>query len=206
MHEQKPFLKNHLLQGLIFWLLVVWIVTAIEPYNRQDWLIENLLIFLFSGLLIATYQRFVFTNLSYVLFGAFICLHLVGAHYTYSEVPFGFWIQETFNLTRNHYDRIVHFSFGLLIAYPFRDILIRSAGIRLSWSYFMPIALVLSFSSFYELLEAAVAFVVSPELGDAYLGTQGDSWDAQKDTFFGFSGAIIAMGILWLYQKNKQSS
>jgi putative membrane protein len=196
-----PFPKNRLLKGLLFWLLVLWIITAIAPYHRQDWLIENLLVFIFAGLLIATYHQFTFTNLSYLLFGAFLSLHLIGAHYTYSEVPFGFWMQETFNFSRNHFDRIVHFSYGLLNAYPFRDIFIRAAGVNLKWSYFMPIIGVLSFSSFYELLEVLVASIVSPDLGDAYLGTQGDIWDAQKDTFFALAGAMIAMSSLWLYQK-----
>lgn len=200
----QPFRNNHLLQVLILWLTALWVITAIEPYNRRDWLLENLLVLIYAGLLIVTYRRFVFTNLSYMLFGLFISLHLLGAHYTYAEVPFGFWLQDTFNLTRNHYDRIVHFSYGLLNAYPFRDIFMRAAGVRRRWSYFMPAVGVLSFSGFYEFLEAAVAFIVSPELGDAYLGTQGDIWDAEKDAFLAFSGAIIAMSILWLY--NKRSS
>ncbi len=87
----QPFRSNRLLQGLILWLAVLWVITAIEPYNRRDWLIENLLVFIYAGLLVVTYRRFVFTNLSYMLFGLFISLHLLGAHYTYAEVPFGFW-------------------------------------------------------------------------------------------------------------------
>jgi putative membrane protein len=201
----QPFRSNRLLQGLILLLVVLWVITAIEPYNRRDWLLENLLVFIYAGLLIVTYRRFVFTNLSYMLFGLFISLHLIGAHYTYAEVPFGFWLQDTFNFTRNHYDRIVHFSYGLLNAYPFRDIFMRAAGVRRRWSYFMPAIGVLSFSGFYEFLEAAVAFIVSPELGDVYLGTQGDIWDAEKDAFLAFSGAIIAMSILWLYNKRSKT-
>lgn len=201
----QPFRSNRLLQGLILLLVVLWVITAIEPYNRRDWLLENLLVFIYAGLLIVTYRRFVFTNLSYMLFGLFISLHLIGAHYTYAEVPFGFWLQDTFNFTRNHYDRIVHFSYGLLNAYPFHDIFMRAAGVRRRWSYFMPAIGVLSFSGFYEFLEAAVAFIVSPELGDVYLGTQGDIWDAEKDAFLAFSGAIIAMSILWLYNKRSKT-
>lgn len=201
----QPFRSNRLLQGLILLLVVLWVITAIEPYNRRDWLLENLLVFIYAGLLIVTYRRFVFTNLSYMLFGLFISLHLIGAHYTYAEVPFGFWLQDTFNFTRNHYDRIVHFSYGLLNAYPFHDIFMRAAGVRRRWSYFMPAIGVLSFSGFYEFLEAAVAFIVSPELGDVYLGTQGDIWDAEKDAFLAFIGAIIAMSILWLYNKRSKT-
>lgn len=200
----QPFRSNHPLQGLILWLAALWIITAIEPFNRRDWLLENLLVFIYAVLLTATYRRFTFTNLSYMLFGLFISLHLLGAHYTYSEMPFGFWLQETFDLTRNHYDRIIHFSYGLLNAYPFRDIFMRAAGVRPGcWSYVMPVIGVLAFSGFYEFLEAAVAMVVSPELGEAYLGTQGDVWDAEKDAFLAFSGAVIAMGILWLHHKQK---
>jgi putative membrane protein len=188
------------LQGLILWLAVLWVITAIEPFNRRDWLLENLLVFIYGTLLVVTYRRFVFSNLSYMLFGVFISLHLFGAHYTYAEMPFGFWLQDTFDQTRNHYDRIVHFTYGLLIAYPFREILMRVAGVRPGWSYFLPVVGILAFSAFYEFLEAAVAVIVSPELGAAYLGTQGDIWDAEKDTFLAFSGAIIAMTIVWMYQ------
>lgn len=201
-----PFRKNYLLQGLIAWLLVLWVITAIEPFNRRDWLLENLLVFIYAALLIATYRRFTFSNLSYMLFGVFISLHLLGAHYTYAEMPLGLWLQTTFDHTRNHYDRIVHFGYGLLAAYPFRDIFMRAAGVRLSWSYIMPVIGVLAFSAFYEFLEAAVAAIVSPELGDAYLGTQGDVWDAEKDSFLAFTGAIIAMTIVWLSNKYNRAS
>lgn len=200
-YTKIPLRRNHLLQGLIFWLLALWIITAIKPYYPEDWLIENLLVFVFAVLLTATYNRFTFTNLSYVLFGLFISLHLIGAHYTYSEVPLGYWMQEAFNLTRNHYDRIVHFCYGLLNAYPLRELFIRSAGVKLKWSYVMAIIGILSLSCFFELLEAAAVFLVSPDLGDAYLGTQGDIWDAEKDMFLALSGAIVAMTILWFNHK-----
>ena len=191
------FRNNRFLQGLLVWLLALWIITAIEPFNRRDWLLENLLVFIYGGLLVATYRRFTFSNLSYGLFGLFMTLHLIGAHYTYSEVPFGFWLQESLDLSRNHYDRIVHFSFGLLIGYPFREILLRAAGVRPAWSYLMVVVTVLGFSGFYEALEGIVAMIVSPELGAAYLGTQGDEWDAQKDTALAFSGAVVAMIVTW---------
>lgn len=200
----RPFRSNRPLQALILWLAVLWVITAIDPFNRRDWLLENLLVFIYGALLVATYRRFVFTNLSYMLFGLFISLHLIGAHYTYAETPFGFWLESIFGFQRNHYDRIVHFSYGLLNAYAFRDVFMRAAGVRRSWSYFMPVVGVLAFSSFYEFLEAAVAMVVSPDLGNAYLGTQGDNWDAEKDTFLAFLGAIISMTIVWFYDKRQQ--
>jgi putative membrane protein len=191
------FRNNRFLQGLLLWLIGLWILTAIDPLNRRDWLLENLLVFIYAALLIATYRRFAFSNLSYGLFGLFLSLHLVGAHYTYSATPFGFWLQDALDLSRNHYDRIVHFSFGLLIAYPFQELLLRAAGVRRSWSYLLVMVTVLGFSGFYEALEGIVAMIVSPELGAAYLGTQGDEWDAQKDTALAFFGAVIAMTITW---------
>jgi putative membrane protein len=175
------------------WLLLLWVVTAIEPFNRRDWLLENLLVFFYIGLLLATYPSFRFSVLSYLLFTIFMSLHLVGAHYTYSEVPFGFWLQDAMDLGRNPYDRIVHFCFGLLMAYPLREWLLRVTGVRAGWSYFLTVALVLAFSGFYEVMEGIVAMLVSPELGMAYLGTQGDQWDSQHDTFLAFSGAVVAM-------------
>ena len=193
----KPFRSNYALQGMVLWLVILWIITAIDPLFPRDWLLENLLVFFYGVLLVASYRRFAFSNRSYALFTVFMSLHLVGAHYTYAEVPFGFWLQETLGLERNHYDRIVHFSFGLLIAYPFREVLIRAAGVVRSWSWFLTVALVLAFSGFYEVIEGIVAMIVDPELGMAYLGTQGDEWDAQKDTFLAFSGSVIAMLVTW---------
>ena len=180
------------------WLITLWVITAINPLFPRDWLIENLLVFVYGALLVFTYPRFKFSNLSYALFTMFLSLHLIGAHYTYSNTPVGFWLQPIFDFERNHYDRIVHFSFGLLIAYPFHEVLVRVTKVKKQWSYFLTVSVILAFSAFYELLEAVVAMLVDPELGEAYLGTQGDVWDAEKDLFFAFSGAIIAMLLTWI--------
>lgn len=200
----KPFRDNRFLQALLLWLGLLWLITAIEPFDRRDWLLENLLVFVYGALLVATWRRFAFSNLSYGLFGVFMTLHLVGAHYTYAEVPFGFWVQDALGLSRNHYDRLVHFAFGLLLAWPFREVLVRAAGVRESWSWLLVLVTVLGFSGFYEALEAIVAVVVSPELGAAYLGTQGDEWDAQKDTALAFAGAVLAMLIAWQVQRRRR--
>jgi len=192
---------NRFLQWLLLWLIGLWIVTAIEPFDRRDWLLENLLVFIYGALLVVSYRRFTFSNLSYGLFGLFLSLHLVGAHYTYSETPFGFWLQDLMDLSRNHYDRIVHFAFGLLLAYPLRELLTRAAGVKREWSYLLTTVTVLGFSGFYEALEGIVAVIVSPELGAAYLGTQGDEWDAQKDTALAFAGCIVAMAVIWSLER-----
>ena len=197
----KPFRTNRILQGLVLWLIVFWVITAIKPLYPLDWLSENLLGFFYAALLMITYRWFRFSNLSYALFTLFLSLHLLGAHYTYSETPVGFWLQDWFGFGRNHYDRIVHFCFGLLIAYPFREILLRQTGVKREWSYFLAVTLVLAFSAFYEVIESLAAMIFSPELGAAYLGTQGDEWDAQKDSAMAFAGAIIAMCVTWQYDR-----
>lgn len=200
------FKSNRVLQGIVLWLVVLWIVTAIKPLYPRDWLLENLLVFLFAGLLAVTYRNFRFSNFSYGLFAIFISLHLVGAHYTYAETPFGFWMQDLFGFERNHYDRLVHFGFGLLLAYPMREILLRKSGVTPAWSYFITINCVVAFSAAYEVIEVIAAMIVSPELGNAYLGTQGDEWDAQKDAFLAILGALVAMLANWRYARGRSNA
>jgi putative membrane protein len=197
----KTFATNRLLQAMILWIIAVWIITAIDPLYPRDWLLENILVFVWSAVLVLSYRWFRFANFSYGLFTVFLSLHLVGAHYTYAEVPFGFWLQDWLGLERNHYDRIVHFSFGLLLAWPMREILLRKSGINRGWSYFLAVACVLAFSAVYEIIEMLAAVTVSPELGVAYLGTQGDEWDAQKDGALAGTGAAIAMLAAWGWER-----
>lgn len=176
--------------------LVLWIWLAIAPFDRHDWLLENLLAVTFVGLLVATHRRFRFSNFSYVLLALFMGLHAIGAHYTYAEVPFGFWLKDVSALTRNPFDRIVHFAFGLLLVYPLRELLVRTAGVQGFWAVYLPISGTLAQSGFFEVVEAIVAQVVSPDLGTAYLGTQGDEWDAQKDMVAALLGALCMTGLV----------
>ncbi len=166
---------------------------AIAPVNRRDWFLENLLVFALVMLLGLTYRRFQFSDVSYCLMTGFMTLHAVGAHYTYAEVPFGFWLKDVLALSRNPFDRFVHFAYGALWAYPVREVLMRLAGVRGLLSYYLPAGVILAQSSLFEIIESVVADLVSPELGSAYLGTQGDEWDAQKDMASAFGGAALAM-------------
>lgn len=163
---------------------------------------ENILFFIFFTVLIASYRIFQFSLRSYILITIFLTLHLIGAHYTYAKVPFGFYLSEIFDLNRNHFDRIVHFSFGLLLTYPIREILLRYTKLRGFCSYYWPVEVVFVFSGFFEIIECLVALLVSPELGDAYLGTQGDIWDAQKDMAIATLGSVVAMLITFTSKKN----
>lgn len=112
----KPnFSRNRLLQFLLVVYVGVWIWAAINPVYPFDWFLENILTIVAIVFLFATYRRFPFSDASYLLIFVFMVMHAIGGHYTYSEVPFGFLLKETFELSRNHYDRIVHFAFGLLL-------------------------------------------------------------------------------------------
>lgn len=194
---------------LLAWYLLCWIWLAIAPVDRRDWILENLLAVVFVAALVATYRRFQFSNRAYVLITLFLTLHAVGAHYTYAEVPLGFWIKDVFSLSRNPFDRIVHFAYGLLLVLPIRELLIRSAGVGAWWSGFLSVAVVLAQSGFFEVVEAIVAELVSPELGAAYLGIQGDLWDAQKDMTAAFAGAllmIVVARLVWTHHGDARAA
>ena len=194
--RQSPLLIS---LAVIYTLVFIW--AAINPLHPSDWALENVLSVIFIILLIVTYKKFPLSDLSYILITIFMILHTIGSHYTYAEVPFGFWLQDTFDLSRNHYDRIVHFSFGLLLAYPIREVFLRVAHAKGFWAFYLPLDVTLAFSGLYEIIEWGAAEVVGGELGAAYLGTQGDIWDAQKDMLAATVGAIICMSITAIVRK-----
>jgi putative membrane protein len=184
-----------------------WIILGFNVRYFDDWKMENWLTVPFVIIIYITHKWFRLSNVSYGLIFAYMMLHIYGSHYTYSEVPFGFWMQDFFDLARNHYDRIVHFSFGFLLAYPLREMTIRISEAKGFWAFWFPIEFVLAFSAVYELMEWAVAVMFGGDLGIAYLGTQGDIWDAQKDMLNAGVGALIAMIIvaliIWYYQRSE---
>jgi putative membrane protein len=192
-HIRHGFTRNRLPQGLAAWYALVWVVTALRPLDRHDWVLENLLVVAIVAVLLATYRAFPLSDLTYVLITLFMTLHAVGAHYTYSEVPLGFWLRDTFGFARNPFDRVVHFSFGLLMAYPIREVFLRLANARGFWAYYLPLDVTLAFSALYEIMEMVIATLVAPGTGDAWLGTQGDVWDAQNDMGLAALGALICM-------------
>ena len=195
------FRDHRLLQGLAAWYGVVWVATSIAPLDRHDWLLENILVVAALAVLIGTYRVFPLSDLSYLLITAFLTLHAIGAHYTYAQVPLGFWIQHALGLSRNHFDRIVHFSFGLLMAYPIREVFLRVANARGFWAYYLPLDVTLAFSALYEIMEMLIATMVAPGTGDAWLGTQGDVWDPQKDMGLAALGALLCMCMTALIRK-----
>jgi putative membrane protein len=176
--------------------LAVWTALAIAPRYRADWLLENLPIFIGVPLAVLGYRRFRFSNRAYVQATVFLILHTIGSHYTYSEVPLGDWMRDALHLSRNHYDRLVHFAFGALMLRPVRELGFshgRTPG-RLAELYFSA-AGVACWSAIYEIVEWLVAASADPAAGTAYLGTQGDVWDAQKDMALALGGALLAIGL-----------
>jgi putative membrane protein len=190
-----PFRYNRLLHVLCGVFLVVFALSAYRPVMAEDWWLENGLVFLFVGALIATYKRAPLSDLSYVLICLYLSLHEWGAHHMYANVPAGEWIKQNFHTLRNDYDRVVHFAFGALLGYPHREILMRRLRLSSGWASWLTVWLILGYGAMYEEIEAIAAVTLSPDAGDAFLGLQGDPWDTHKDMFMGFLGAAIVMGL-----------
>jgi putative membrane protein len=185
-HGRYPLLLLAL-GGILFAFL------AIAPRDRADWALENALLLAGVAALLATRRVLPLSRISYTLIFLFLCLHMVGAHYTYAEVPYRDWLG--LQSERNHYDRFVHFSYGLLLGYPIREVFLRVAEVRGVWGYYLPLDVTMATSMVYELIEWAVAELFGGDLGIAYLGAQGDVWDAQKDMGLATLGAVLAMAV-----------
>jgi putative membrane protein len=184
-------------------LLLEFVVLAVDPVSRSTWLLENLLAVLLGFVLMLSYRRLPLSRVSYTLIFLFLALHEIGAHYTYSLVPydaacqrvFGFSPDAAFGFERNQFDRGIHFAYGLLFAYPIREIFLRVVDVRGFWGYVLPLDVTMSTSMIYELIEWGAAALFGGDLGQSYLGTQGDVWDAHKDMALASLGALTAMTI-----------
>ncbi|MBE2215197.1 MAG: DUF2238 domain-containing protein [Opitutaceae bacterium] len=193
--------RGRYIGALAVLLVIVVVLSGIGAHYPHDWWLENALVLGFIAFLAATYRRLPLSRVSYTLIFLFLCLHETGAHWTYSEVPYNDWTRTLFGTSlndmlgwqRNHFDRLVHFSYGLLLAYPVREVFVRVAEARGLWAYFLPLDVTMSTSMIYELIEWLAAEAFGGELGAAYLGTQGDIWDAHKDMLLATTGAMIAM-------------
>ena len=177
----------------------LWLALAIAPLYRQDWLLETLLVLVAVPVLVATRHRLRFSDFAYTCVFAFFCIHEVGAHYTYSLVPYDQWfaaafgtgLNELLGFERNHFDRFVHFLYGLLITPAAIELFARYGRYPRVWAALFPLLFITSHSVIYELVEWTAALVFGGELGQAYLGTQGDVWDAQKDIALALLGASL---------------
>jgi putative membrane protein len=191
-NTQAP--RSHLVLLALFLIVLVW--SGIGPHDRFTWYLEVAPAVVGGIVLIAVYNQFRFTTLSYGL----ICLHAivlcVGGHYTYAEMPLFNWLRDTFELSRNHYDRLGHFVQGFVPAIIAREVLLRTSPLRQGkWLAFLVICVCLSISAFYELIEWWVA-VATGTAAEAFLGTQGDVWDSQWDMSLALAGAVVSLFLL----------
>ena len=178
----------------LFALVFIW--SAVRPHDYFTWVLEVFPAVIGIALLLATRRIFPLTPLLYTLLLLHAAILCAGGHYTYAEVPLGFWMKRAFGFARNNYDRIGHFAQGFVPAIAAREILVRRNVVRgRGWLYFIIVAVCLAISAAYELLEWSVS-VATGQKSDAFLGTQGDVWDTQKDMALALAGALIAPLVL----------
>ncbi|BAF72409.1 DUF2238 domain-containing protein [Sulfurovum sp. NBC37-1] len=180
--------------------IVIWTVLAINPKYREDWLLENVLVFIVFPTVIWLDKKYHFTLTSIIFLLIFAGLHSLGAHFTYAEMKYFDLITQFFGFERNNFDRVVHFLFGLL---AFRAIfeLVAPGITHVKKALFFTFTVVVTISAFYELLEWLAAIIFHPELGIAFLGTQGDVWDSHKDVTAAIFGALINLAFYRSYAK-----
>lgn len=198
------------LQAALLILLVVGtIASGIAPPFPKDMLLQHAPTAVAIPLLAWSWRRFPLSNTSFALVILFMTLHVLGARYIYSYVPYdewargllGFTISEPMGWERNHYDRLVHGCYGLLLAYPTREFLIRLGAVSRGWSAFVAINIIAATSMLYELGEWIVAMTFAPDWADRYLGQQGDPWDAQADMALATAGATCAMLLTTVFER-----
>ena len=190
-------MNNNKLPIILFCIFVVfWIVLAIDPLFRHVWILENIVIFLFAPIVVWSYFKFRLSNFSYILIFLLSILHVLGSHYTYGATPWGDWLSQFFGWERNHYDRIVHFLYGMFMAGIFVDLFKKYLPKNRFMGLLFVFCLVFSIGSLYEVSEFIAGVIVEPEPGLAFLGFQGDIWDTQKDMLLQAIGAILGLFLI----------
>ena len=192
-----PSLRGHTERTVLLVVgALLLLLSGISPYDRLTWFLEIAPILLGVPLLVATARRFPLTPLAYRLIFLHAIILMLGGHYTYARVPLGFWVQDIFDLGRNHYDRLGHLAQGFVPAIIAREILLRTSTlVRGKWLFVLVTSMCLAISALYEFVEWWTA-IAGGEAADAFLGTQGDVWDTQWDMFLAFVGAIASQVLL----------
>jgi putative membrane protein len=195
------------LRFIWFAVAVIFVWSAIRPHDYFTWMLEVFPAIIGAVIVAATYRRFRFTTLVYTLIAAHMIILMVGGHYTYAEVPFGNWIRDQFELSRNHYDRLGHFAQGFVPAMIARELLLRLNVLKRGrWLFVLVVSICVGVSALYELIEWIVS-ALTGSAGDAFLGTQGDVFDTQKDMAMALVGAITSMLLLsWIHDRQLSSS
>jgi len=186
--------------------LSVW--SGISPFSRAVWYAEVTPVFIVFGALLITYPRFQFSNTAYFCMSLWLTLHLIGAHYTFEHVPFQWgnrllagWLGEG----RNHFDRVAHYAIGFY-SFPMAEFLLRRHLTGPVIAGFFSLFFIMSVAAGYELIEWQYAVIAGGEEGAAFLGSQGDIWDAQKDIFADTLGAVTALVLFYLIHSRKSFS
>ena len=187
------FKKSFILPLYLCLFFCTWLWTFISAYDIQVWLLENLLLFLLVIAALITYKKYQLSPQTYMLLITFLLLHLFGARYTYENNPLGIWIQQWTGSSRNSYDRIVHFSFGLLWTYPIFEIIRIYIKLSFNVSAILAFACISTLAAFYEIIEWVIGGIFFPEQGTAFIGMQGDNWDTQKDIFLAIAGSLVTI-------------
>ncbi|HRE56999.1 MAG TPA: DUF2238 domain-containing protein [Candidatus Kapabacteria bacterium] len=188
------FKNNTFLVFLCSFYALFWTYYAFNPVWRPQWWLDNYLVFAVVGVLILSYNKYRLSNFSYACLTIFLCFHAVGANMSYSNVPLGYWVSQQFHFSRpNVFDRIVHFLFGVLFAYPIHEVLRRYTSLSRIWCYILPVEFIISYSAIYEIIEAATAWTLPPEEYDPFIGLQGDIWDGYRDMALAAMGALFTM-------------
>jgi putative membrane protein len=181
-------------EGIVLLLLVAGVMlwSAIAPTDRLTWFLEVIWVLVGVPLILLLRGRFDLTSLLLWLIAIHCVILIYGGKYTYAETPIGDWFQTTFDLARNHYDRLGHLAQGFVPAILARELLLRKTPLRPGgWLFYLVCAICLSFSAFFEFIEWWAALIMGGD-ADAYLATQGDIWDTQWDMFLALVGSILA--------------
>ena len=187
--RREPQVLLAITAGVLLW-------SGIAPFERGTWWLEVAPVLIGAPLLLATHERFPLTPLLYRLLALHAVILIVGGHYTYARVPAGFWMQEWFDFSRNHYDRLGHFAQGFVPAILAREILLRCSPLQKGrWLFLVVVSICLAFSALYEMIEWWAA-LAGGDSAESFLGTQGDTWDTQWDMFLALLGALAALLLL----------
>lgn len=203
--------QEHPRYDLVLLIVFLLIVTAlgISPRSRVDWVLENLMALLLVMVLVGVYRRFRLSAVSISLVFVFLCIHELGSHYTYALVPYDRWcsaltgvsLNKTLGFERNHYDRLVHLTYGLLMVYPIREVLARITPLRGFWVGFVALNIILSTSAVYEIVEWIGGQFLGKDTAKAFVAAQNDPWDSQADMALAVGGAFFTLWVVWFRRR-----
>ncbi len=200
--QKKSYLDTPAFRIICLVFAVAWCWFFVTAKDRTDWWIENILVILFFIGLFISRKKIILSETSLVFIFLFLLLHIYGARMAYTQNELGEFLQNSFSLRRNPYDRVVHFSFGFLLLYPFVDLLSGSLGRNKNFILILANMSIFCLATLFELIEWGVAAFTDKVTGETYVATQGDPWDAQKDIALAWAGSILFTIILKMFKKN----